>query len=131
MINWGIIGIGYIDGRFAESLRHEPRSAEKASALAKKFATVYIALPHAMHKDFAIRALKAGKAVLCEKPATLDLAEIGEVTDVNKVSAKVTDGIDYHADADLNFSGKSGKLECAFDRKKSRHAVIRGTRGQN
>lgn len=30
---------------------------------------IYLALPHGMHTRWACRALCAGKAVLCEKPA--------------------------------------------------------------
>ncbi|HYD47704.1 MAG TPA: Gfo/Idh/MocA family oxidoreductase [Terriglobales bacterium] len=36
---------------------------------------VYIALPNNMHKDFAIRAARAGVHVLCEKPMAVDAAE--------------------------------------------------------
>lgn len=32
---------------------------------------IYLALPHGMHTRWACRALRAGKAVLCEKPAVL------------------------------------------------------------
>lgn len=32
---------------------------------------IYLALPHGMHARWACRALRAGKAVLCEKPAVL------------------------------------------------------------
>lgn len=32
---------------------------------------VYLALPHGMHVEWACRLLRAGKAVLCEKPAVL------------------------------------------------------------
>jgi predicted dehydrogenase len=36
---------------------------------------VYVALPNSMHAEYAIRAAKAGKHVLCEKPMSTTIAE--------------------------------------------------------
>lgn len=177
---------------------------------------IYLAVPHAFHHDWAIAALKAGKAVLSEKPAALNASEmrdiaataretgvlymegmktrfvplytriknavasgtIGEVTSVdttlcNDMAAEIEknhsyhvqpvgggvlldcgcycatwledylpgaikvdnvdgiekNGIDYYADAQLTIGGKPATLECAFDRKKARRTIIRGTKG--
>ena len=40
---------------------------------------VYLALPHGMHLAWAVAALRAGKAVLCEKPACASLAQTREL----------------------------------------------------
>lgn len=40
---------------------------------------VYVVLPVSMHKDFTIRAAKAGKHVICEKPMALNAAECREM----------------------------------------------------
>lgn len=50
---------------------------------------VLVATPNVYHKDLAIRALKAGKNVLVEKPATLDLAEFNEIVAVAKEENRI------------------------------------------
>lgn len=109
MIRFGILGAGNIAHRFATSLAHEQRarlvaascrSTNKAEAFMAKVPhaedaraygshdelladshvdAIYLALPHAYHKEWAIHALTAGKAVLCEKPAMLSAAQMREV----------------------------------------------------
>lgn len=107
MIKWGILGAGNIAHRFAKSLQNEEnsvlyaisgRSQEKLDAFQKEYPcektyvghekmladpeidAIYLALPHGMHKEWAINALCAGIHVLCEKPAVLNEAEMKEVT---------------------------------------------------
>nr|WP_314899001.1 Gfo/Idh/MocA family oxidoreductase [uncultured Deefgea sp.] len=104
-IRFGIIGIGSIAQRFVSGLAQVPdaqavavfnRTANKAhqfadshqiphvyssldELLASDLDAVYIATPHPSHAALSIAALKAGKAVLCEKPAAVTLAELDEV----------------------------------------------------
>lgn len=45
---------------------------------------VYIVLPNFMHAEYTIRALQAGKHVICEKPMAMDAAECKTMIDAAK-----------------------------------------------
>jgi predicted dehydrogenase len=101
-IHWGILGTGYAAHQFAQGLRTLPeaklvavgsRQQETADTFARQFQIphaysryedlvndetidiVYIATPNPLHKDHCLLCLTAGKAVLCEKPFTLNALE--------------------------------------------------------
>ena len=102
MTRWGIIGAGGIATKFCEDLDLLPdhvvvavgtRTPGTADEFARRFGVahvhpsyadlvadpdvdaVYVATPHPMHLDAAMLAIEAGKAVLVEKPFTMDAAE--------------------------------------------------------
>lgn len=101
-IRWGILGTGRIAADFATGLSSLPdaelaavgsRSAASAAAFADRFGAtrrhggyhalaadpavdiVYVATPHPLHHANARLCLEAGKAVLCEKPFTLNAGQ--------------------------------------------------------
>ncbi|MEZ0535762.1 Gfo/Idh/MocA family protein [Caldicellulosiruptoraceae bacterium PP1] len=50
---------------------------------------VVVATPNDVHKEISIKALKAGKNVVCEKPAMMNSVELEEVIKVQKETGKV------------------------------------------
>lgn len=47
---------------------------------------VYVVLPNSMHADFSIRAARAGKHVICEKPMAMNVEECDAIIDACKKS---------------------------------------------
>ncbi|MFC0503743.1 Gfo/Idh/MocA family protein [Micromonospora costi] len=113
MTRWGILATGQIAGRFAEDLRLVPdaelvavgsRTAESAKLFAERhdvpraygswaelaadpeLDVVYVATPHAAHHEAAMTCLAAGRAVLLEKPFTLDLATSTELVETARAA---------------------------------------------
>ena len=105
----GILGTGNIAGQFAagakSALKSEvvavgSRTVQSAETFAGSFGiarphgsydalladpavdAIYLSLPNSMHHAWAIRAMRAGKHVLCEKPIAVDHTEAAEMFDV-------------------------------------------------
>ena len=106
IVNWGILGTGRIATKFVKGLgdakgAHVPAVGSRAKDTAQDFGErfniphryagyedlvndpeidiVYISSPHTLHYEHALLALKAGKAVLCEKPFTLNAPQALEL----------------------------------------------------
>ena len=78
--NGELIAVASRDGARAAAFAVDhgiPRSYDSYEALleADDIDAVYIPLPNSMHREWTIRAARAGKHVLCEKPLALDEAE--------------------------------------------------------
>jgi len=114
-VRWGIIGTAKINGKLlagakasgADVVAVSSRDAAKAKAYAAEVGVarghgsyealladpgvdaVYISLPNHLHHAWTMKALAAGKHVLCEKPYTRRPAEVDEAWDVAEAAGLV------------------------------------------
>ena len=108
MINWGIVGTGSIAKTFAgaisetdSTLHAVASSSGRAETFAKKYNCVayegydqlindpdihaiYVATPHPSHFDITLNALSNKKAVLCEKPMTMNATQTMILIDASR-----------------------------------------------
>jgi predicted dehydrogenase len=113
IIRWGILGCGRIARKFAADLTLVKdakltavgaRQLENAKEFAREFPAphihgsygelvsnpdvdvIYVASPHALHREHTILCLNHKKAVLCEKAFALNARQAKEMTDVSRLN---------------------------------------------
>ena len=65
----------------------------------KAIDVVYVVLPNSMHAEFSIRAAKAGKHVICEKPMALNVAECDAIIEAcERAGVKLGMGYRLHSE---------------------------------
>lgn len=114
-LKWGILATGVIANKFANDLKATDRgvlvaTGSRSSESAEKFAAehggrgygsyeavledpeveaIYNSPPNHLHKEWTIKALRAGKHVLCEKPIAMNAREAEEMFAVAEETGRV------------------------------------------
>lgn len=159
MLKVGIIGFGYMGNFHYEKISHfnnievicafdnnEERLSDAESKDIKIYRTleeflkedmdlVVIATPNQWHEKYAVAAMQAGKNVLCEKPATMSVAEMEHIIAVSKETGKFFTvhqqrrfDPDYRVVKDIVNSGEIGKITTIESRVLGERGVCFGWR---
>ena len=122
-IRWGLLSTAHINNKLIPAIRNSnygelvavaSRDEKKARSYARqwkipqvfgdyeallasdKIDVVYMGLPNHLHAEWMIKAMRAGKHVLCEKPFVLSVEEMDEVIKVKQETGmKILEGFMY------------------------------------
>lgn len=108
-VRWGFIGAGYIarialypallNSQYGEIFAVGSKDLDRGKSLSPSglvytdyedliadpsVEAIYISLPNSLHIEWSIKAMRAGKHVLCEKPAAMNVAELKEAISVSE-----------------------------------------------
>lgn len=158
----GTIGTGFIVDRFLEAVSETDsvqcvavysRTLDKAKTMADKWNvkttydsidtmladtnidTIYVASPNSLHFEQSLKALRAGKHVICEKPFTSTVAELDQLIETAKaqnvmlweaITNIYTPNLNIVKDT-LNEIGNIRMVTCNFSQFSSRYpAYLKG-----
>jgi predicted dehydrogenase len=144
MLRWGLISTARINAKVIPAIRQSARSelsaiASRDKERARQYAldwnipnafgsyedmlqsdqidAVYISLPNNQHAEWSIKALQAGKHVLCEKPFAISLDEVNAmIAAAHKFGRVLAEAFMYlhhpqtHVVQDVIRSGKLGSI---------------------
>ncbi len=115
-LKWGLLSTAHINRALIFPIRQSPRSdlvavasrdLDKARSYAKEWKipkfygsyeslladpdinVVYISLPNGLHAEWTVKALQAGKHVLCEKPLAISLEQVDAIIAAARQTGKI------------------------------------------